>query len=159
MNAWIEPLTCFKKFDKHLTIAQRGTNIIKNRDRNAQAHVKKLINYTPARLSRLFTWYKCEVIYSLKSPNHLAMSHDLPRQLPVHPRQRHQLLFRRSVHVHELRVIFRRRQIERMAQTGLVQFASPHEPPKWIPAAALAPHGARTLPHIVTRHFEIKYRS
>lgn len=86
------------------------------------------------------------------------MPHDFPRQLSVHPRQRHQLLLRRRVHVHELLVIFRRRQIERVTQTGFVQFTSPDESPKRAPPPALAQHGARTLPHIDTRHFEIKYR-
>lgn len=107
------------------------------------------------RLSLLFTWDKCEVVYSFKSAYHLSMPHDLPRQLPVHPRQRHQLLFSRRVHVHQLRIILRRRQTERVTQTRLVQFTPPHEPPERAPAPALAQHGARTLPHLVGRHFEL----
>lgn len=46
-----------------------------------------------------------------------------------------------------------------MAQTRLVQLTPPYEAPKRSLTTALAPHGARTLPHTVARHFEIKYRS
>lgn len=81
------------------------------------------------------------------------------RQLPVHARQCHQLLLRRRVHVHQLRVVLGRRQIERVTQTGFVQFTPTDEPPERAPSTTLAQHGAWTLPHLVGRHFEIIYRS